>query len=359
MNRNQLIFTPGPVKEYPEISELGGLQTPYFRNQAFSDVVLETEQQLLQLANAPKGSRAVLLTASGTAAMEAAVLNLIAPKHKTVSVISGGFGQRFADICRVHQRQHSPYHPEFDDDLSDTSSLTPFSDHDALLINGHETSICHRFNLDKVGQFCHENQLLHIVDAISMFLTDELDMQSQHIDALIVSSQKALALPPGVAIIILSPKAIAKLLPEPASLYFNLTDYLRDGERGQTPYTPAVSIILQLHQRLLQIASRGGLKAEIAKTKEVAQFFRKGIAKLPLTFFSTHMANSVTGLSPTDGTSATQLVKEFEARYQMVLCPNGGELADTLFRVSHMGNITIQDTQLLLDALHDYFGVNQ
>lgn len=355
MKQQGLIFTPGPVKEFEEIYSQANQQTPYFRNQEFSDLVLDCEQKLLAFVNAPEQSRVVFLTASGTAGMEAAVLNLISPEQKALTVVSGGFGQRFVDICKIHQRNTSTFYPEKDNDLTSTEHLNTYQDHDALLINGHETSICHKFNLNSIGDFCQQHNMLHIVDGISMFLTDELDMSAQHIDALIISSQKGLAIAPGLAMVILTPKAIARLIPEPASLYFRFSDYLKDSERGQTPYTPAVSLLIQLQQRLQQIQQHGGVSASIAHAKSVATLFRQGIAKLPLALSSKYMANSVTALSPTQNHSAAKIVADIKQQYQIELCPNGGELTHTLFRVAHMGNISHDDTQILLDALHDYF----
>ena len=154
----------------------------------------------------------------------------------------------------------------------------------ALLINAHETSIGTFYNLDSVSKFAKENQMLFIVDAISMFITDKLDMESQNIDALIISSHKGLALPPGLSMVILSPKAINKINPK-HQLYFDFNSYLKDGQRGQTPFTPAVTIILQLHARLEQIVNTG-IEKEILKAKEIAEYFRKEIEALPLKCFS-------------------------------------------------------------------------
>lgn len=355
MKQQGIIFTPGPVKEFEQIYSQASQQTPYFRNQEFSDLLLDCEQKLLNMVNAPAQSRVVFLTASGTAGMEAAVLNLVAPEQKALTIVSGGFGQRFADICKIHQRSTSLFFPDKNNDLTNTEHLNAYQGHDALLINGHETSICHKFNLNSVGSFCQQHDMLHIVDGISMFLTDELDMNAQHIDALIISSQKGLAIPPGLAMVILTPKAIARLIPEPATLYFRFSDYLNDGKRGQTPYTPAVSLLIQLQQRLQQIQQEGGVLATISHAKSVADFFRKGIEQLPLALSSEYMANSVTALSPTQGHSAAKIVADIKQQYQIELCPNGGGLTHSLFRVAHMGNISHDDTQALLDALDDYF----
>lgn len=355
----QLIFTPGPVKEFPEIYEHAAEQTPYFRNQQFSNLMLENERMLLDLVNAPANSRVITLTASGTAAMEAAVLNMTSLKDNVLSIITGGFGERFAKICHTHARQCQEYRPVFNDNLSNTDVLSDYSDCDTLLINANETSICHQFDLNSVGRFSKENNILNIVDAISVFLTDQLDMTEQNIDVLIISSQKGIALPPGLAMVVLNPKAIENIEPNPATLYFNFNDYLRDGERGQTPYTPAVSLIIQLNRRLQHIVQNGGVTNTIKHAASIAQYFREHIKGLPLAHYSEHMPNSVTALAVTNGINAAQLVNDFQQRYNMVLCPNGGELSDVVFRVSHMGNVTLDDTKSLISSLHHYFGITQ
>ncbi len=242
---NKYIFTPGPVKMADDILAIGAKQTPYFRNTEFSKVLLECEENLLNIVNAPKQSRVLFLTASGTAGMESTVQNLIAKEDKTIVINGGGFGQRFVDICNLHKIDNIDFKVK-DENLSDTSKLSKYKDVSCLLINAHETSIGILYDLESVGNFCKENNILNIVDGISMFITDELDMQKFNIDALILSSQKGLALPPGITMLVLTPNAIKNLQPQ-SSLYFDFKSYLSDGQRGQTPFTPAVTILLQLH----------------------------------------------------------------------------------------------------------------
>ncbi len=347
------IFTPGPVRMFEETLEIGALQTPYFRNEAFSKITLECEENILKITNAACGSRVLFLTASGTAGMEAVVQNLLCSDDKALVINGGTFGQRFVDICKIHSIHHTEAKVQ-NNNLCDTAILDAHKDATALLINAHETSIGTLYDLDSVGAFAKEHNLLHIVDAISMFVTDAVDMQKHHIDALVISSHKGLALPPGLSMVVLSPRAIEKINPV-HQLYFDFNSYLKDGARGQTPFTPAITIILQLHQRLEQIV-HDSIESEINKAKEIATYFREAIQDLPLKPYSFHMPNAMTILTPTDEKLASLIVKDLDEKYNIIVAPNGGELKDKVFRVAHMGAMTKEYTDVLIDALFDYYG---
>lgn len=355
--KDKYIFTPGPVKMADDILALGAQQTPYFRNEAFSNVLLECEINLLQLVNAPQGSRVIFLTASGTAAMESTVVNLIGTNDRTVVINGGGFGQRFVDICNLHKIDSINLKIK-NNDLSDVNVLEKYkNDANILLINAHETSVGILYDLESLGNFCKHNDILNIVDGISMFVTDELDMQQFNIDTLILSSQKGLALPPGISMVVLTPKALEKLQPK-SSLYFDFRSYLDDGSRGQTPYTPAVTILLQLHYRLDQIM-KSGIDSENNKAKEIAKYFRDSIDQLPLQCYNQNMPNAMTTLTPTDEKSASKIVKDLDEIYDVVVAPNGGDLKEKIFRVSHMGAMTKEYTDILIDALYDYYKIKR
>ncbi|MCX6051257.1 MAG: aminotransferase class V-fold PLP-dependent enzyme [Campylobacterales bacterium] len=350
---NNYIFTPGPVKMFEETLKIGAMQTPYFRNDAFSKITLECEENILKITNAACGSRVLFLTASGTAGMEAVVQNLLDGNDKALVINGGTFGQRFVDICKIHAIDAIDCKIK-DTNLTNTSTLETHKNATALLINAHETSIGTLYDLDAVGAFAKENNMFHIVDAISMFITDRLDMQKHHIDALIISSHKGLALPPGLSMVVLSPRAIEKINPM-HQLYFDFNSYLKDGARGQTPFTPAITIILQLHQRLEQIVN-DSIESEINKAKEIATYFREAIRDLPLKPYSFHMPNAMTILTPTDEKLASLIVKDLDEKYNIIVAPNGGALHDKVFRVAHMGAMTKEYTDILIDALFDYYG---
>jgi aspartate aminotransferase-like enzyme len=350
------IFTPGPVKMSKEILDIGAKQTPYFRNSEFSDVVFYCENTLLKMLEAPKDSKVIFLTASGTAGLESVVTNLLDADDNALVVNGGGFGARFVDICNLHDVKHFDFRVK-DTNLSDISTLAPKQRFSSLLVNAHETSVGHLYDLKALGEYCKKNNLLYIVDAISMFVTDAISMQKDEIDAVIISSQKALALPPGLTMVVLSPKAL-KRVKDVKNLYFNFKDYLENGQRGQTPYTPAVTIMLQLEARLKQIREDGGAQKSIKKAKHLAEYFRQKIKPLPLKAYSPFMPNAMTTLTPTDGKSAFQIVEDLEKNYKIMVCPNGGELKDKIFRVSHMGDMDEAYVDILIDALFDYYENN-
>ena len=351
------IFTPGPVKMSQEIMDIGAKQTPYFRNCEFSDVTFACEKGLLEMLNAPKGSKVIFLTASGTAGMESVVMNLLSKDDNALVVNGGGFGGRFVEICKTHDIAHTDFKVA-NTNLSDIEALAPKEDYSALIVNAHETSVGHLYDLNAMGAYAQKNNMLYIVDAISMLVTDKLDMQESGIDVVIASSQKGLALPPGLTMVILNPKALEKVQ-EIKSLYFNFKDYLSNGERGQTPYTPAVTIMLQLEARLSQIKRLGGVEATIANAKVMSEYFRESIKGLPLKAYTPYMPNAMTTLTPTDGKSAMDIVNALEEAYKVMVCPNGGELREVIFRVSHMGEMTKAYTDVLIDALYDYYKIKR
>jgi len=355
------IFTPGPVKMSEEILNIGAQQTPYFRNSAFSDVTYACENGLLEMVNAPKGSKVIFLAASGTAGMESAVMNLLNQGDNALVVNGGGFGARFVDICATHAIPHTDFKVT-NTNLSDIEELAPKLEpseaYSALVVNAHETSVGHLYDLDAMGAYAKKNDMLYIVDAISMLVTDTLDMQQSSIDVVIASSQKGLALPPGLTMVILAPAALEKIQTV-NSLYFNYKNYLANGERGQSPYTPAVTIMLQLEARLAQIKKRGGVAQSIASAKEIAEYFRANIKALPVKEYTPYMPNAMTTLTPTDGKSAMDVVNALEDDYKVMVCPNGGPEREIVFRISHMGEMTKAYTDVLIDAMHDYYGVTR
>lgn len=348
-----LNFAVGPVQMDEEILQLGAQQIPYFRTDEFSKVMKKNELYMKTCVGASEQSRVLFLTGSGTAAMEAAVQNLFTTQDKILVINGGSFGKRFAQICAIHHFPYTELKLETGAALT-SKDLNPFEGkgYTGFLINKLETSTGVHFDLDLVSDFCKRNECLLVVDAISSFLADPLDMVQQGIDVVLTGSQKALALPPGISILVLNERAVDIVNNNMVdSLYFDLKEYLKNGERGQTPFTPAVSILLQLQKRLEQILHHG-IEAEWKRSHELAVDFRKGIEKLPFEVATTALSNAVTPIHPLHG-SARQIFTILKDEYHIFVCPNGGELADTLFRVGHMGSLTFNDNQVLLDALTD------
>lgn len=349
-----LNFTVGPVMSDEIVCKIGAEQVPYFRTSEFSETMLENEVLVKELANADDSARVVFLTASSTGAMEATVMNVFAPDDKVLVINGGSFGARFVKLCKMHGIPCTEIIVPFGKQIKE-EQLEPYrhAGYTGLLVNIHETSTGVYFDMDMLSRFCREEGLVFVVDAVSSFLADEFDMQGSGADVMITGSQKALACPPGISLIVLSAHAIDRIKANHVrSMYFDLEDALKNGERGQTPFTPAVGILLQINARLHEIIAHGGAESEIKKTKRIAKHFRNGIKGLPLKITSESMSNAVTPLHPLH-MSAFDIFLKIKDEYQMWICPNGGDLADKIFRVGHIGALTIEDNEKLIYALKE------
>lgn len=348
-----LNFTVGPVMSCEDVIEVANHSTPYFRTPEFSALMLENERLMLEFLHAPEKSRCVFLTCSGTGAMESMVMNILNGEDRVIVVNGGSFGQRFVELCALHGRDYTEIRLPFGSTLR-PEHLAPFAGkgYTAFLVNMHETSSGVLYDMPMIAEFCRRNGILLLVDAISAFLADELDMEALGAAAVITGSQKALAVQPGIAVAALAPQALERVEQNrECCMYLSLKEALKNAERGQTPFTPAVTTLLQIHKRLTMIRDNGGPEAEHERIKTTAETFRAGIRDLPLELFSETRSNAVTAVKPAKQ-NAKEIFRILKDEYGIWICPNGGVWADEVFRVGHIGHITPEDNGRLLDALH-------
>lgn len=344
------LFTPGPVPIEEHLRDIGGQQIPYHRTEAFSEFTHELLRGL-EYVFQTKGSVA-LLTSSGTAAMEAAVLNFLSASDKVLIINGGTFGQRWCDLCDVHSVPYQEYPVPLGGDIDPTHLDTLLADHSftALLVNAHETSTGHLYDVQGMGDTARRHDVFFIVDAIASICADPFFMDEWHVDVALLSSQKALALPPGLSFVAMNQRAIERLATRRApTLYFNLGDYLANQKRGQLPYTPAIGLMMQLHQRLHDIQQQT-LSALVRTHRERAASFRQSLDGLPFKVFPFRPSNAMTALT-CDGLDASRVVEELRARHHIVVAPNSGALKAKVFRIAHMGAQTDEDLKALVTAL--------
>lgn len=347
-------FTVGPVQSNEEVREIGAEQVPYFRTPEFSEIMLENEKLMLKFAKAPERSKVVFITGSGTASMEATVMNTLKPDDKAIVINGGSFGHRFVELLRIHDVPYTEIKLTAGKSLT-AEMLDPFDGkgYTAFLVNVHETSTGVYYDIDMISEFCKKNGLFLIVDAISSFLADDFNMDELGVGVMITGSQKALACPPGISIIVLSPEGVKRVEnSNPRCMYFDLNDALKNQERGQTPFTPAVGILRQINSRLKEIDENGGVETEIKKIGDLAGYFRKQIKDLPFEIVSESMSNAVTSLHPTTA-SAYDIFTILKDEYDIWICPNGGDMKKTIFRVGHIGCLTAEDYDRLVNAFKD------
>ena len=349
-----LNFTVGPVMCSNAVRAVGGEQVPYFRTPEFSETMFENERLILEFSKAPEGSKVVFLTNSSTGAMEAVVMNCFTPDDKVLVIDGGSFGHRFVQLCEIHEIPFEALHLKYGEKLTrerlyeyDEKGFT------GLLVNVDETSTGVLYDVDMVGEFCRKNDMFFGCDCVSSFLADEFDMAKCGAHVMITGSQKALACPPGISIIVLTSRAIERVNKSKIkSLYFDLKDLLKNMERGQTPFTPAVGILLQINTRLKEIKSSGGADAEIARVKSQAMDFRQKISDLPFEMVSESPANGVTSIHPLN-VSAYDVFNKLKDHYGIWICPNGGDMKEKVFRVGHIGCLSHDDNTVLVNAFID------
>lgn len=336
------------------VRAIGAEQVPYFRTPEFSELMFENEQLVKKFAKAEESARVVFITGSGTASMEASVMNVFSEQDKVLVVNGGSFGERFCQICKIHDIPFTEIRPKFGHGVT-VEMLTPFEGqgYTGFLVNLDETSTGVLYDIKLISDFCKRNNIFLVVDSISSFLCDPFNMKELDVQVMITGSQKALACPPGISLIVLSKKAVERVYAHQVkSLYFDLKDALDNGERGQTPFTCAVGILRQINMRLKEIEAAGGVESENKKIGDLAQDFRDKIKGLPFEIVSDSLPNAVTPLHPTTA-SAYDIFTILKDEYSIWICPNGGNLKDKVFRVGHIGALTKDDNTTLVNAFKD------
>ena len=207
-----LNFTVGPVQSSDAVRAIGAEQVPYFRTNEFSELMLENERLIKKFAHTTDDSRVVFMTCSGSGGMEAAIMNCLNKKDKALVINGGSFGERFVELLSLHEIPFREIKLEHGKALK-PEHLVPYEGkgYTAFLLQKHETSTGVHFDINLVSDFCKRNGCFLIVDTISTFLADPFDMAALEAGVMITGSQKALACPPGIAVMALAPSGLKRL----------------------------------------------------------------------------------------------------------------------------------------------------
>lgn len=349
MNMKLYVF-PGNIEN--EILQIGTQQIPYMRTAMFSEVVKDSERMLLQLINCKQG-KVLPLTASGTGAMDAVVTNFVRGKKKAFVIAGGSFGYRWKDLCDYYNCPNTvfevPFAKDIDYNLLEEEIIK--QQPEVLLCQHHETSSGQLFNLAAISAICRKYNVALVVDAISSFLTDELDMDKLGISICVVSSQKGLNIPPGLSFVILSEELSEKSFNR-YSYYFDFEENLKNLQRGQTPYSPATTLFLQLHHKL-KIDMQLGVEKIIDSVKDKALYFRE-LCKCNGWEIPAEMpSNCITGFFVRQNSDVlfTKLLEQ-----NIHIMPGG---TPGYFRVSHSGVQTHSDLDNLASQIKLIESVNK
>lgn len=325
---------PGNIED--SILQIGGKPFPYMRTEQFSALVKESEKMLLDLIHCP-GGRVIFYTASGTGAMDAVVTNYVSQCKKAFIIAGGSFGYRWKSLCEYYDCPNDVFEVPFarDIDYAQLEEVVAASRPDVFLCQHHETSTGQLYNMEKISAICKKYKVSLVVDAISSFLSDELDMAALDIDICITSSQKGLNIAPGLSFLFLSPRVLQTAFAH-KSYYFDFAENLKNLERGQTPYSPATTLFLQLHARLQGDVALG-IENIIASVRAKALYFRELCKQNGWEVPAEVPSNCITGFFVRK--NGNILFKEL-LKQDIYIMPGG---TPDYFRVSHLGVQTNED----------------
>ncbi len=346
-------FIVGPVEMYPTVKNILEKGYTYFRTEEYGNLVKHCLDKLSTMLGNPLENSLIYLASSGTGAMEAVVDNCIKNTDKALVINGGSFGHRFEELLNWHNIPNETIDLSWDEIITKEHLSSYYNKgFNFLFVNLDETSSGKLYDIELLSQFCKENNMYLIVDAISTFLADEYNMEKYGIDITILSSQKGLCLSPGTSFVSFSKRMKEKILnsTNPSSYYFNFKDYIKNIERGQTPFTPAVSTMYELNEMLNLIEKSGGHECWIKSIAQKAQYFREKAQAMGLKIPDYPKSNTLTPLY-FENIDASKVVKILRDKYQIFVNPCGGDLAKNLLRVSHIGNTTIEDIDDLLEKL--------
>ncbi|MGQ9707505.1 MAG: pyridoxal-phosphate-dependent aminotransferase family protein [bacterium] len=346
------LFIPGPTEVREEILKA---QTEWMighRSKEFGELnrrCVDKTKQILKTNN-----YVFWWTASGTGLMEGAIRNVV--KRRVLHTINGAFSDRWFKISQACGKEPQAVRVEWGKAIRPEMVDAELSKggYEAVTITQNETSTGVRAPIEEIARMVHEKypDVLILVDAVSSLMGDWFEIDQLGLDVVVASSQKCVALPPGLAVAIISQRALdsCRTIPD-RGYYFDYEAMLKRYEKDrQTPTTPAVSLFWALDKQLDWILQEG-MDNRYKRHLEMASFTRAW-AKKYFTIFPEPGYESVTltTVTNTRGISVKDLNTALGQKGMQI--SNGyGDLKEKTFRIAHMGDLTMKDMEEVTSAI--------
>jgi aspartate aminotransferase-like enzyme len=335
------LLTPGPSPVPEETLLELAKPVPYHRTPEMRQMLLDVTQDLQYVFRTKHP--VLTLTSSGTGGMEAAVVNCVPPGGKVICLSAGRFGERWRNIARAYgvepvsvtAPQGQAVRPE-----QLVRALAQHPDAAAVCCTLSETSTGVAHDVAAFGRLVAPLPAVLLVDAISSLAAMECQTDDWHIDVCVTGSQKALMLPPGLAFVSVSPKAWERIdsNPDRRTFYFDLKKAKKDLEAGETPYTPAHTLLMGLRVSLKKLRAEG--VENVWKRQALsAAAARAGFRALGMEPFADPPADSVTVVRVPDGIDGAALLTKLEKQYGLKLAGGQDNLKGKIIRLGNMGYI--------------------
>lgn len=360
MIRKTRLYTPGPTPLLPAAQFAMAAADIHHRTPEFRALFIKVLSQLKVFVGTTND--VLLLSSSGTGAMEASVSNLTSPGDRVLVLTAGKFGERWRDLAQAYgcevQLVTAPYGQTFD--LAEVKKALQ-ADIKVVYMQSTETSTAVRHDVEAVALLIREvaPQALLVVDGITGLGTTHFDVDGWGIDVLIGGSQKAVMIPPGLAYLSVSDKAWAAMeKAKSPRYYFDLRRERKNAVKGESAYTPAVALVAGLGAALDYIAGQAGGDLEKGRFALVdnaqvnAEATRAGLVALGFTLFAPSApAAAATAVAVPEGMNSGDVVKALKSRFSLVTANGQGEMQGKIFRVAHLGFFDYLDTIAFLGAM--------
>ncbi|MBD2048979.1 alanine--glyoxylate aminotransferase family protein [Coleofasciculus sp. FACHB-64] len=356
MDDKLMLMIPGPTP-VPEQVLLALAKHPFgHRSSEFSKLMAEVTQNLKWLHQTEND--VLMLTASGTGAMEAGIINFLSPGDRVLVGCNGKFGDRWAELSQAFGLNVDTVKAEWGQALDPEQfreKLEADTDKQikAVIVTHSETSTGVLNDLETINRHVKAHgEALMIVDAVTSLGAVNLPIDEWGIDVVGSGSQKGYMIPPGLAFVSVSPKAweaykTAKL----PRYYLDLGKYRKDAAKNTTPFTPPVNLFVGLHVALKMMKAEG-LESIFARHQRLMTATRDAMNALSLPLFAPEGAGSpaITAVAPT-GVDSEQIRSVMKKRFDIVLAGGQDHLKGKIFRIGHLGFVSDRDILAAVAAL--------
>ncbi len=360
MIRKTRLYTPGPTPLLPAAQFAMAAADMHHRTPEFRALFQKVLAQLKVFVGTKND--VLLLSSSGTGAMEAAVSNLTSPGDPVLVLTAGKFGERWVSLVKAFGCKpdvvSAPYGETFD--MAEVrKALKP--SHKAIYVQANETSTTVRHDIQAIAKLRDEiaPETILVVDGITGLGTTHFDVDGWGVDIIIGGSQKAVMIPPGLAYLSVSERAWTAMEKSTnPRFYFDLRKERKNAKNGESAYTPAVALIAALGAALDYIAGQAGGDLEkgriaLVNNAEVnAAATRAGLQALGFKLFApTAPGAAATAVSVPEGMDSGDVVKALKSRFAIVPANGQGEMKGKIFRVAHLGFFDYLDSIALIGAM--------
>jgi aspartate aminotransferase-like enzyme len=360
MIRKTRLFTPGPTPLLPAAQFAMAAADIHHRTPEFRAIYTRVLAQLKEFVGTKND--VIVLSSSGTGAMEASVSNLTSPGDRVLVLSAGKFGERWTALAKAFgcavDVVTAPYGQTFSIDAVKSALKLETR---AVFMQATETSTGVRHCVPAVAKLLKDqnSEALLVVDAITGLGTSHLDMDGWGVDVLIGGSQKAVMIPPGLSYLAVSDKAWDRMEASyNPRYYFDLRKERKNAKNGESAYTPAVALIAALGAALDYIAAQAdgdlveGRKKLIENAETIAAMTRAACQAMSLKLFAPDAPSAAaTAILAPEGYTSTQFVKALKSRFAAIMTDGQGEMKGQIFRIAHLGYFDYLDTIALIGAL--------